>query len=327
MTVNISKPAVNVREKLAELDKPTGIAGEAMLRAETPQEQFNLIGAGRRNLLINGGFTISQRGDYTSATSITNNNYYLDRWNMDFQGMNAVIENNTADLPNGNTVKTAKIRATGSGTGYMQIRQKMEVESWMDNQTITMSVWVRSNTAYPRLRLESGSGVTGNNLDGSDIYSGSGEWEKLTFTTLLKDGLTGFSIGVVFWNGSTVAVANNDYMEIAQVQLELGKVATPFEHRSYGEELALCQRYYYKYPNTPSWGYQTVELGSTYTRTMFFFPQTMRATPSMANITYNTSTGNVGPQFTTTDSVSLYANPSLGGSGQFGGGWTADAEL
>ena len=37
----------------------------------------------------------------------------------------------------------------------------------------------------------------------------------------------------------------NDYWQITGVQLELGKVATPFEHRSYGEELALCQRYCY----------------------------------------------------------------------------------
>ena len=62
MTVRIEKPAINVREKLAELDKPTGIAGEAMLRAETPQEQFNLIGAGRRNLIINGAMRVAQRG-------------------------------------------------------------------------------------------------------------------------------------------------------------------------------------------------------------------------------------------------------------------------
>ena len=68
MTVNVTRDAINVREKLAELDKPTGIAGEAMLRAETPQEQFNLIGAGRRNLIINGENKISQRGDYTSKT-------------------------------------------------------------------------------------------------------------------------------------------------------------------------------------------------------------------------------------------------------------------
>lgn len=36
MAVKFTKPEINVREKLAELDKPSGIAGEAMLRAETP---------------------------------------------------------------------------------------------------------------------------------------------------------------------------------------------------------------------------------------------------------------------------------------------------
>ena len=58
MTVRIEKPAINVREELANLRKPSGVAGEAMLRAETPQEQFNLIGAGRRNLIINGDMQV-----------------------------------------------------------------------------------------------------------------------------------------------------------------------------------------------------------------------------------------------------------------------------
>ena len=35
MAVKFTKPEINVREKLAELDKPSGIAGEAMLRADT----------------------------------------------------------------------------------------------------------------------------------------------------------------------------------------------------------------------------------------------------------------------------------------------------
>ena len=56
MAVKFTKPEINVREKLAELDKPSGIAGEAMLRAETVAEQQALIGVGRRNLIINGDF-------------------------------------------------------------------------------------------------------------------------------------------------------------------------------------------------------------------------------------------------------------------------------
>ena len=68
MTVKVSKPAINVREELADLKKPTGIAGEAMLRAETPQEQFNLIGAGRRNVVKNGAMQVWQRG--TSFTDL-----------------------------------------------------------------------------------------------------------------------------------------------------------------------------------------------------------------------------------------------------------------
>jgi hypothetical protein len=42
----------------------------------------------------------------------------------------------------------------------------------------------------------------------------------------------------------------NTQINIAQVQMVKGKVATPFVHRSYGEELALCQRYFQRYPTS-----------------------------------------------------------------------------
>jgi len=244
MTVYANKPAFNVREKLKELEKPSGIAGEAMLRAETPQEQFDLIGAGRRNLIINGGFTVSQRADYSSATSASGGSYYLDRWNMDISAVTTTIQNNSdVDLPNGITVKTAKVAATSSATGYMQIRQKMEVEDWMDNRVYTLSAWVKSNTPYPRLRIES-AGPTLGNIDSEQTHSGSGNWEYLTMTFTSGNSIVNFNAGVVDWAGNaTRAITSGDYFEVANVQLELGKVATPFEYRSYGEELALCKRY------------------------------------------------------------------------------------
>jgi len=143
-------------------------------------------------------------------------------------------------------VKTAKVAATSSATGYMQIRQKIEVEDWMDNRVYTLSAWVKSNTPYPRLRIES-AGPTLGNIDSEQTHSGSGNWEYLTMTFTSGNSIVSFNAGVIDWAGNaTRAITSGDYFEVANVQLELGKVATPFEHRSYGEELALCQRYYYR---------------------------------------------------------------------------------
>ena len=69
---------------------------------------------------------------------------------------------------------------------------------------------------------------------------------------------------------------------ITGVQMEVGSVATPFEHRSYGEELALCQRYYFQKINGDG---QPVGIGSYIAsgqiRTYIDFPVEMRANPSI----------------------------------------------
>ena len=85
--------------------------------------------------------------------------------------------------------------------------------------------------------------------------------------------------------------------EIAQVQVEPGPVATPFERRPIGTELALCQRYYYTLSGAPA---SRTENGAASTRTVYstvYFPITMRAVGTA------TATGDInnGSFFTTWD--------------------------
>ena len=73
------------------------------------------------------------------------------------------------------------------------------------------------------------------------------------------------------------------------VQLEVGEQATPFEHRSFGEELALCQRYYHEqgnYPESPNSGYEgfctTAAYSTSATRGVIHLPTKMRTTPTLS---------------------------------------------
>jgi hypothetical protein len=73
---------------------------------------------------------------------------------------------------------------------------------------------------------------------------------------------------------------------ITGLQIETGSQATPFEHRSYGEELALCQRYFHKSENSAS-GYKRYAVmhveSTTNTRSKYPLPVPMRAHPSLTS--------------------------------------------
>jgi len=243
MTVNISKPEFNIREKLKELDHKLGQAGKAVLEAETPQEQFNLIGAGRKNILINGNFRISQRSTngFTSSSTIADGNYYFDRWENRITGVSVdlIATSGAYDYPNH---ISAKLTATSSANGKMRFLQR--TEGWFKNQELTLSAWVRSN--HPDARVfcyYPGAQVRAS----SKPHSGKGGWEKLTVTYIDDanvDNAGHYDVAIAGDGFTDVYIPSGSYIEVAEVQLELGPVATPFEYRSLGEELALCQRYY-----------------------------------------------------------------------------------
>ena len=288
MVVKVSKPEINVREKISELDKPSGTAGQAMLAAETPQEQFNLISAGRRNMIINGDMRIAQRG--TSATGVTSNGYYAtDR--MAFYEANSGTytvrqDNNSglAEFPHyHHIIATTADTSLGSTELVSGLFYKIEGNDLQHlgygtsgAKHTTLSFWVRTNVpgdytvsiyktfGSPRVVVpiytiehagvwqyvtlvippDTNTGILNSNGDGLAFYfnlsSGS------SYTVSEAPNWSSYTTGN--WSGGHTAhwgKTTNDYWHITGVQFEVGKVATPFEHRSYGEELALCQRYCY----------------------------------------------------------------------------------
>lgn len=328
MTVRINKPALNLREKLTELDKPSGIAGEAMLRAETPQEQFNLIGAGRKNLIINGGFDVSQRGDYSSATTIASGNYYLDRFRL-VLGVDSTgtVQHTTETLPNNKTVKALKLVATATASsGYLGIRHILEDFKLLSNQTVTVSAWVKTNIAGYTFRHDSTTNF-------GDTFPATGNWEYVTATytmptiTAAGPGNNQTTLAIINYTGVAGAGQNNgDFFQIAQLQLELGKVATPFEHRSYGEELALCQRYYQKITDFDSFKRALgigVGASTDNIRTHIPTPVLLRATPTI-NLTGSLRINVSGvAKYYTSSAVSIVYNGGNGVSVNLNNGGTS----
>jgi len=259
MTVKVSKPAINVREELADLKKPTGIAGEAMLRAETPQEQQALIGVGRRNLILNGDFKISERGDFTSATAITHDNYYVDRWSVRVTNITANIQHilGSNSSPGYPYKASNSLRLTATNTASGLLRHLQRTEGFLDGQTLTFSAWVKSNSSNARLFQYQHDGQY---RVSSKAHSGNGEWEFLSVTATNKSTTSNQIYNDAAIASSTfanVSITTGDYIEISEAQLEINKIATPFEYRSFGEELALCQRFYTKWDIATNWsGYQ-----------------------------------------------------------------------
>ena len=284
MTVYASKPAFNVREKLKELEKPSGIAGEAMLRAETPQEQFNLIGAGRRNLIHNGAMQVAQRG--TSVTGVTSGQLrtcdrvgaYVntgtwkaeqvsdspDEFQKSFkltcttgdaigaadqvQFFYAFEGQDLAGLAKGtNSAKSFTIsfwiKASKTGTSVLNVKDQTNNRHITAEYTIdSPATWEKKSITFPGDTTGAMPSTTTADMylefwlkAGSNISSGSAPTNWQVFQTVNRSSGTTLDLGT----------GTNDYCQITGIQMELGKVATPFEHRSYGEELALCQRYCY----------------------------------------------------------------------------------
>jgi len=216
----------------------------------------NLGQLGNRNLIQNGNFSISQRG-----TSFTADNVYtLDRWkSSDGTGgspartlSQQVFTLGQTDVPNAHYY--LRHAQTGASTnGNSSLVQKIEDVTRSAGQTITLSFYAKANasmTVDVRFIQDFGSGGSpSSDVTLTETITIGTSWTKFTLTKAIGS-LSGKTLGTDGLQTSSLTIdmefqpTGTFTFELAQVQLEVGDTATPFEHRSYGAELALCQRYF-----------------------------------------------------------------------------------
>jgi len=237
--------------------------------------------SGRKNLLINGGFDVWQRG--TSFSSSNADIFASDRWSINSIG----ATQRSVDKVFNTVTESSAMRIVLSNTGNLQIIQKIEGFKHLHNKPIAISFYAKSTgmtSIYVKLRVYHTGGST-------EIESGvttlTSTFSKKTILVNAKDlsSYTEDGSSSMRFELQTISGTSGDTIEITQVQLEVGSQATDFEHRSHGEELALCQRYYQRYENNTETniitrGNETV-YGSTVVQNHFDFITQMRGLPTL----------------------------------------------
>jgi hypothetical protein len=304
----------------------------ATINGATPTV-YNTMG---RNRIINGSMVLDQRNAGASVTiGDSENAYIVDRFSV-YRFSSAVLtakQDSVAPSGFNNSLKITVTTADASigSTEQAFLRQRIEGYNVADcgfgaagAAAVTLSFWVRSSvTGTFSGALQ--NGATDRSYPFTYSISAADTWEQKTITVAgdtTGTWLTTNGVGLqVVWSlgvgssfqgtagawasgafrgatGETQLISTlNATFYITGVQLEAGSVATPFEHRQYGQELALCQRYYYKttgniYGTQGSVGYA-----------LWYLKTSMRATPTVTGI----PAGRFN-DYTTTEYVSVYTS-------------------
>jgi len=318
--------------------KTASIANDAV----TTDKIVNDGNLGNKNLIINGAMQVAQRG--TSGTS-TADIYTVDRFSLGHGSpVNAMTFEQSTDAP-ANFKYSLKITAgTGASagtTGYASLRQAIEGQNIAHvnfgtsaAKDITLSFWVKCS-------LTGNFGTNIRNQAGNRAYASiytinsANTWEYKTVTIPADTGGTwptdsnigfhmqwdlgagsNYDIAAGSWTDGTnmfgvegtvkLTETTNATWQMTGVQVEIGDVATPFEHEDIGATLRKCKRYYEMIDTTIfQTNYSSNGLGN------FAWTEQKRATPTLS--------ADTNPDMT------LHAETTSGGYVYKGSGFTGNA--
>lgn len=303
---------------------PPSNDASALTTGTLPVDRVPYIG--RRNLIINGAMQVAQRG--TSNTSFTFG-YALDRMYLDqfsATGGTHTYQQLSSDPPVGFRNYLRWQRNSGeTATGAMRIYYTGETgaSDGIAGNKLTLSFYARAGADYSGGNLETrivtgegtdqsrsgwANGLWTNQVNDSQSNTLTTSWQRFTHTLASACGNDVSQHALRFVWTPTGTASTNDYIEITGVQLEVGTVATPFEHRSYGEELALCQRYYQRAITSDSGDNLTVggsSAGSTTMRFVWPLSTPLRSSPTI------TQTGTGWKRFNDSAESSSTATPTV----------------
>ena len=280
----------------------------------------------RKNKIINGAMQVAQRGTSNSGISSSEYADGPDRFKLGGSSFGTVTVSQSTDSPNdfGNSYKVDVTTANGSlsAGSLLEIQTSLEgqdvqdfAKGTSDAKQYALSFHVKStkNGTYVVMLFDHDNNrmvcktytVSDANwnkyilifpADTSGAF-GNDNGKSLSVKFVLVAGTT-FTSGTLqtTWGSSSNADSrvgqvnfadstSNDWY-VTGVQLEVGSVVTDFEHRSFGDELTKCQRYYYR--TTPSnqgfYGVGNIDGGSQ-GQILIHFPTEMRSKPTSLETT------------------------------------------
>jgi hypothetical protein len=223
-----------------------------------------------RNRIINGNFALGQRATTFASGANNDDAYTLDRWYILSDGNDAIdVTRETSVVPANQKyaialdVETANkkfgiaqiiesdncVGLTG-GTVTLSFKAKVSATTKLDNVKAAVVAWSgTADTVTSDIISAWGAEGTNPTLIANATYENTPANLSVTTSyatyslTASVDTASTTNIIVFIWSDVTDTTAG-DFLYVTDVQLEPGPVATPFEQRPTGAELALCQRYY-----------------------------------------------------------------------------------